>query len=142
MKTLQQFQARADRRWGFDFAVLDRIYTPNTRTPAACGGIFDPLTDAHVRRVEYTVLALAGEVGEMANHVKKVRRHLLLGGKLGDMDLDGLKEEAADVLAYLLKLSNLMKWNLERVYRAKMAENAKRFAPKRLTPRRHTSRKA
>jgi NTP pyrophosphatase (non-canonical NTP hydrolase) len=72
----------------------------------------------------YIALALAGEVGELANVVKKLER--------GDMSyaeaLALLKEEAADVLIYLLKLSYQAGIDLEKALLEKQRANAIRFA--------------
>jgi NTP pyrophosphatase (non-canonical NTP hydrolase)/deoxyadenosine/deoxycytidine kinase len=105
---LQRFQTMADEAWGFDF-------------PA------DPDdASAQLHRVEFACLALAGEVGELANIVKKARRAIWTGGKAG-LDLQALKDELADVVAYTLKLANLLDVDLEDAYRHKMDLNVLRF---------------
>jgi NTP pyrophosphatase (non-canonical NTP hydrolase) len=72
----------------------------------------------------HIALALAGEVGELANVVKKVER--------GDLSyaeaLGRLEEEAADVLIYLLKLSYQTGIDLETAFVKKQLANAARFA--------------
>ena len=72
----------------------------------------------------YIALALAGEVGELANVVKKIER--------GDISyaeaLILLEEEAADVFIYLLKLSYQTGIDLEKAFVNKQQANAVRFA--------------
>jgi NTP pyrophosphatase (non-canonical NTP hydrolase) len=72
----------------------------------------------------YIALALAGEVGELANVVKKFER--------GDISyaeaMTALEEEAADVLIYLLKLSYQTGIDLEKAFVDKQKANAIRFA--------------
>ena len=72
----------------------------------------------------YIALALAGEVGELANVVKKLER--------GDMSyaeaLALVEKEAADVLIYLLKLSYQTGIDLETAFVEKQRANAIRFA--------------
>jgi NTP pyrophosphatase (non-canonical NTP hydrolase) len=72
----------------------------------------------------YLALALAGEVGEIANVVKKLERGDLTYAEA----LDSLKEEAADVLIYLLKLSYQTEIDLEGAFVEKLRVNKLRFA--------------
>src|SRR5436190_20432898 len=62
--------------------------------------------------LQYIALALAGEVGELANVVKKLER--------GDFDyahaMSLLQDEVADVLIYLLKLSYQADIDLEAAF--------------------------
>lgn len=71
----------------------------------------------------YIALALAGEVGELANVVKKLER--------GDYDFAHavplLKEEIADVLIYLLKLAYQTDIDLEAAFLEKLHKNRTRF---------------
>jgi NTP pyrophosphatase (non-canonical NTP hydrolase) len=79
--------------------------------------------------LECTV-ALAGEVGEFANVVKKIVR--------GDFSLElakpDIRSELADILIYLLKLSNQLDIDLEKAFALKVAQNEKRFASYLLSP--------
>jgi NTP pyrophosphatase (non-canonical NTP hydrolase) len=74
------------------------------------------------------VLALAGEVGEVANIVKKLER--------GDLSLGNpavvhhLREEVADVFIYLLNIAGIMKVDLYKAYCEKRAINEKRWGNK------------
>jgi len=80
MKRLQQVQAQADERWGFDFDAFDDLVAPQQSLPAAGFARIEPEVEKLHRQLEYVVLALAGEVGELANLVKKARRDLLMKG--------------------------------------------------------------
>jgi NTP pyrophosphatase (non-canonical NTP hydrolase) len=108
---LHRQQAEADTRWGFDFKLLDELGE----------------ADAQQRRLEFVVLAMAGEVGELANIVKKTRRAMLLKQEPASDHTRAIRDECADVFAYLLKLCNLFGWDLDVLYQAKMAENERRF---------------
>src|SRR5687767_3209489 len=75
--TLQKLQKEFDKSFGFDFLTLDPRqialdYESDLSSQAQ-------LKEARLRRVEFTTLALGGEVGELANAVKKARRAAWLG---------------------------------------------------------------
>jgi NTP pyrophosphatase (non-canonical NTP hydrolase) len=80
-------------------------------------------------RLEYLTNALAGEVGEVANLVKKVVRSVVYGR--GDLRLDNVRqelaEEIADVFTYLLTIAGLLGLDLEKTYLQKLDKNRKRF---------------
>jgi NTP pyrophosphatase (non-canonical NTP hydrolase) len=80
-------------------------------------------------RLEYLTNALAGEVGEVANIVKKVVRSVVYGR--GDLRLDDVRqelaEEIADVFTYLLTIAGLLGLDLEKTYLQKLEKNRKRF---------------
>lgn len=81
-------------------------------------------------RLEYAVIGLIGEVGEIANLIKKARR-----GQALDVDESGhltseLSAEVADVLSYLLKLAAQGDINPSQAYLEKMCRNAHRFHAK------------
>jgi NTP pyrophosphatase (non-canonical NTP hydrolase) len=80
-------------------------------------------------RLEYLTNALAGEVGEVANLVKKVVRSVVYGR--GDLRLDDVRqelaEEIADVFTYLLTIAGLLGLDLEKIYLQKLEKNRKRF---------------
>jgi NTP pyrophosphatase (non-canonical NTP hydrolase) len=80
-------------------------------------------------RLEYLTNALAGEVGEVANLVKKVVRSVVYGR--GDLRLDDVRqelaEEIADVFTYLLTIAGLLGLDLEKTYLQKLEKNRKRF---------------
>jgi NTP pyrophosphatase (non-canonical NTP hydrolase) len=74
-------------------------------------------------------LALAGEVGEFCNIVKKIDRGSL---NLGDAIVrKDLAFELADVYIYTLNLAGLMGIDLEDLYKIKRAENDQRFMVQR-----------
>jgi dCTP diphosphatase len=107
---LQRLQRAFDRDRGLDFAP-------------------DPADeDAWLHAVEFATLAMTGELGELANHVKKARR-----ARWTDADPDAFvaraRAEAGDVLAYLLKLCNLLDVELAEAYLEKMSDNCLRFRP-------------
>ena len=76
-----------------------------------------------------SALALAGEVGEVANLVKKADR--------GDLEYDSLVSllsgELADVLAYTLKLAHAARIDIEKSFEDKMVDNANRFPPSQVS---------
>lgn len=80
-------------------------------------------------RLEYLTNALAGEVGEAANLVKKVVRSSVYGH--GDVKLEDLRqeieEELTDVFIYLLTAAGLLGMDLEKAYFEKLAKNERRF---------------
>jgi NTP pyrophosphatase (non-canonical NTP hydrolase) len=73
-------------------------------------------------------VSLCGEVGEVANWVKKIDR--------GDVKLEDaltqheLREEIADVFIYLLNLAGLLNVDLYKAYCEKRAINEKRWGGK------------
>jgi len=74
-------------------------------------------------------LALAGEVGEFCNIVKKIDRGSL---NLGDAIVrKDLAFELTDVYIYTLNLAGLMGVDLEELYKLKRAENDQRFMVQR-----------
>jgi NTP pyrophosphatase (non-canonical NTP hydrolase) len=76
----------------------------------------------------FMCLALAGEVGELANLIKKVARGT---EKLGDAKTQyAVQMEVADIFTYLLDLSILLGVDLEKAYHHKRSLNEKRFGPK------------
>jgi NTP pyrophosphatase (non-canonical NTP hydrolase)/deoxyadenosine/deoxycytidine kinase len=103
---LQRFQSDFDRVCGFD---------ANANAVDQLGGL------------EFTALALAGEVGEVANLIKKMRRSTWRGGSV-EINEEDLAEELADVLAYTMKLANQLDIDLTDAYRRKMHANWLRFA--------------
>ncbi|MEM1890321.1 MAG: MazG nucleotide pyrophosphohydrolase domain-containing protein [Pyrobaculum sp.] len=80
-------------------------------------------------RLEYLSNALAGEVGEFANLVKKVVRGVVYG--VGDFDLERAKsklaEELIDVFIYTLTIAGLLEIDIEGEFIKKLEKNRKRF---------------
>lgn len=74
-------------------------------------------------------LALAGEVGELANLIKKVDRGSL---NLGDAAVrKDMAFELVDCYIYVLNLAGVMGVDLEELYKLKRAENDQRFMVQR-----------
>lgn len=71
----------------------------------------------------FLTLAMAGEVGEVANLVKKVARGT---HAFGEVEND-LKEEVVDVFIYLMCLAGVLEMDLEELYHVKRAKNEERF---------------
>lgn len=84
---------------------------------------FENVTGHDVQALEHLVVCIAGEVGELANEVKKIRR----GDVSYEVRRSALEGEVADIFAYVLKLANQMTFDLEAAYQIKMTENATRF---------------
>jgi len=73
----------------------------------------------------HQTLALAGEVGELANIVKKIDRKSL---DISDAATRiHLAEECADILTYLLNVADLLQIDLEQAYHIVRGKNEKRF---------------
>lgn len=78
--------------------------------------------------LEHMAIALAGEVGEFANIVKKIHRKFEnLEPKIEKDLIEKLREEITDVFIYVLITSNLLKMDLEKEYFKKMKINEKKF---------------
>ncbi len=77
---------------------------------------------------EFAAIGLGGEVGELLNGLKKVRRDLALKG-IETNNGKYLQEEIADVYSYLLKLSNVLGYDLDIAYMEKVCLNLQRFLP-------------
>jgi deoxyadenosine/deoxycytidine kinase/NTP pyrophosphatase (non-canonical NTP hydrolase) len=114
LEELQRLHERFEQERGFDFARNGSGSSPGSDT------------DDFLHRVEYATLAMAGEVGELANFVKKARRATWLGGD-SQPGLEGARTEITDVLAYLLKLANLLDLDFTGEYLEKMSVNRLRF---------------
>lgn len=128
LQELQQLQERFDRDRGFDFPEL----TSREGLQLNFRGMQEEdaaALEATLRRVEYAALALGGEVGELANAVKKARR-AFWQGESPDAALANARHEVADVLAYLLKFASLLGHELDRLYLEKLSQNCLRFPSK------------
>lgn len=84
---------------------------------------FEPINADNLEALEHLLVCIAGEVGELANVVEKVRR--------GDQSLVRAKpaivEESADILIYIVKLANLLGFTLDDAFRTKLELNRERF---------------
>jgi NTP pyrophosphatase (non-canonical NTP hydrolase) len=86
-------------------------------------------TDVSLHAVQHHALALAGEVGEFCNIVKKIDRGSLeFGNSQTQYDL---AMELTDVFIYTLNLAGLLKIDLAQAYRIKRAQNEERFMKER-----------
>jgi len=79
--------------------------------------------------LSHHVLALCGEVGELANLVKKIERGSL-DGRTAQVQYD-LAMETTDVFVYLLNIAGLLGIDLEKTNQIKRAQNEKRFMAQR-----------
>ena len=83
----------------------------------------DRITGDDSSQLQFLTIALMGEVGEMANCVKKIMR--------GDMQFEEQKshiaDELIDVFIYTIKLAYQMDIDLEAAYLKKLEYNKKRF---------------
>jgi NTP pyrophosphatase (non-canonical NTP hydrolase) len=82
--------------------------------------------------------ATCGEVGEMANVIKKIRRHETGAVNQGDPSLEDLKKmaaaEMADVVIYVDLLANYLGVDLGEAIKAKFNKTSERYGfPERLT---------
>lgn len=86
--------------------------------------------DSHVAKsIPHHTLAMAGEVGEFANIVKKIER-----GSLSMQDPAvrvRLAMELTDIFTYLLNLAGLIGIDLEKSYVHVRTENQRRFTAER-----------
>ena len=80
--------------------------------------------------LRYYIIALFGEVGELANNYKKWERHNLgwTGQTLNDEQFsETLKDEMADIQIYLYLIAGKFGWNIEELVREKQKVNRERF---------------
>lgn len=79
--------------------------------------------------LQHGTIALAGEVGEFANTLKKAMRHYESTGELPSKEVyENLNEEIVDVFIYVVKISIALGLNLSDDYYNKMKVNDKKFA--------------
>ena len=119
--TIQQaeiLQDIFDRSRAFDFSHLDNRQSSRSMKAG--------VNEGQLKRIEFITLALAGEIGEFANKVKKTRRAVWMGKELKYSLQEG-DEEIGDIFAYLLKLSNVLGKDLDEMYLEKVSDNYVRF---------------
>ena len=82
-----------------------------------------------LEHLQHGTIALAGEVGEFANIVKKAtRENLAFQNSTREEFLEKMKEEITDVFIYLIKISDqVLKMDLEKSYFQKMEDNENKF---------------
>lgn len=82
--------------------------------------------EIRIEDLEHLLVCLFGELGELANIVKKIKR--------GDFPYrekqSDISEEITDALIYLIKISNYLNIDLEEEYLNKLAINKQRFKGK------------
>lgn len=74
--------------------------------------------------IEHLLVCTLGELGELANLLKKVRR----GDFAYNDKKNDLTDELSDVFIYVIKIANAMEIDLEDAYIVKMKKNETRFA--------------
>ena len=84
---------------------------------------YETINSNNIEALEHLLVCLTGEVGELANIIKKIRR--------GDFDLSeasqNINDELADIFIYILKISNQLDVDLEKAFLNKRDLNFKRF---------------
>jgi len=84
----------------------------------------EPVSKNHPEALEHLVVCLAGEVGELANIAKRIRR----GDKMYDQSVEAIIEETVDIFIYILKVANQVGFELQPAYFEKMERNRIRFS--------------
>jgi len=82
-----------------------------------------PIDKNNIQELERLIVCLVGELGEVANIVKKVVR----GSLLYDEVKEEIKEEFTDIFIYLMIVCNEMGIDLEMSYLRKLEKNENRF---------------
>lgn len=81
-----------------------------------------------IQRLQYLTVALAGEVGEYANIVKKISRDFEnLKDPISNERKQALIEEMTDCFIYIIIIANLLEVDLEKEYMKKLEKNKQRF---------------
>jgi len=109
LSKLMEIQRDFDKRHGWDWSESDE--------------------KERIENLKYLSIALAGEVGEFCNLVKKIVRKFKSKGEYpSEEDWEKLKEEFVDIFIYILKgAAELFKMDLEQEYIRKKNLNEKRF---------------
>jgi NTP pyrophosphatase (non-canonical NTP hydrolase)/thymidylate kinase len=110
--------ARLQRAFDLSRGFADLPFTQGTMTVDEA---------RRLRKLEFALMALAGEVGEVAGILKRARRESAQSGCIEAGNALGLEGEIADILVYILKLATAAEIDLESAYLSKMALNAHRF---------------
>ena len=83
----------------------------------------EDISEENLQGLQFLTLSLAGEVGELANCVKKIIR----GDEQFELSKDKIREELTDVFIYTIKLAYQMNIDLEESYLQKLEINKTRF---------------
>ncbi len=79
--------------------------------------------------LKHIAIALAGEVGEFSNIVKKIDRIVMnLGREIDSKYVEMLKDELIDIFIYVLIGANLLGIDLDKEYLKRLEYNKKRFS--------------
>jgi predicted house-cleaning noncanonical NTP pyrophosphatase (MazG superfamily) len=87
--------------------------------------------DKQIERLQYITVALAGELGEIANPLKKFLRDTERNGiDLNNFDKlkTELNEEIVDVFIYLMKMADVLGVDMEAAYFDKVSRNEQKHA--------------
>ena len=110
MKAISEFQKAFDEKRGWDWT------NPKDKKE-------------QMQFLQHGTIALAGEVGEFANILKKAMRHYESTGELPSKEAyENLNEEIVDVFIYVVKISIALGLDLSAGYYSKMKVNHKKFA--------------
>jgi deoxyadenosine/deoxycytidine kinase/NTP pyrophosphatase (non-canonical NTP hydrolase) len=115
LSTLRRLQEAFDRVKGFE----NLPFSPHQR--------LGHRSNALLNQIEFVVLALAGEVGELCDRTKRTRRQLALRGPRTSFQIPDLSTDVGDILAYLLKFSNIAGIDPAIAYLEVMSRNCLRF---------------
>ncbi len=108
LKEIIKFQREFDKKHGWDWSKSSQ--------------------EDKIKHLQYETIALAGEIGEFANIVKKILREFEFSKKIPKKEYENLKEEVIDIFIYLIKLADqILKVDIEKEYFKKMKMNEKRF---------------
>ena len=88
---------------------------------------FDGKDAKFFERLQYATIALAGEVGEYSNFLKKIIREKNLTDEINEEHTSAMKEELVDIFIYLVILSIILKVDIAKTYYEKMKFNQQRF---------------
>jgi len=86
--------------------------------------------DEKLTHFERELVGALGELGELANAVKKIRLNYENGEPLEGLlheSMPHLQEEVIDVFIYLLRLADLSGTDIAESYKSKLEKNAERF---------------
>ncbi|MDD3102570.1 MAG: MazG nucleotide pyrophosphohydrolase domain-containing protein [Patescibacteria group bacterium] len=81
------------------------------------------INSENIHILEYLIIGLIGEVGELANIIKKIRR----GDLTYSEHKDDIAEEIVDVFIYLLKMAYQNDIDIEQEFLRKLEKNKRRF---------------
>jgi NTP pyrophosphatase (non-canonical NTP hydrolase) len=88
---------------------------------------YEKMDDKFLQRLQYATIAMAGEVGEFSNELKKILREKHATESIDEKHISHMKEELVDVFIYLVILSLILKVDITKEYFEKMDKNNERF---------------